>query len=172
MLSSTEWTYRYPKNCKQPCHGHFRVMPKGQNFVVLLLLPLCHTFYFHNFSGTVADRDLVNTPLEPFWPTDVLLGNYKPEPITLGRILTAKSKYVLGCHLSVNKISSCFRPRWQLRWTYFSNHYNVFVLMNLHPPSKSNANKFLALFWYVCLLRLAISTCVLCKECSLCYIPI
>jgi len=40
---------------------------------------------------------------------------------------------VLGCHLSVNKIK-----RWQLRRTYFFNHYNVFVLINLHSPSKSN----------------------------------
>jgi len=32
---------------------------------------------------------------------------------------------------------------------------------------KSRLYKFLALFWYVCILRLAISTRVLCKECSL-----
>jgi len=39
--------------------------------------------------------------------------------------------------------------------------------MNLHLQSKSNTkvHKFLALFWYACILRLTISTLVLCKEC-------
>jgi len=57
------------------------------------------------------------------------------------------------------------QPRWQLRRTYFFNHYNVLFL---HSPSKSNTkkeivHKFLALFWYVCILRLTISTPHMCR---------
>ena len=48
-------TYIYQKGCTQPCHGHFRAMPKGQNFVVLLLLLLLrYTFYFHAISQELS----------------------------------------------------------------------------------------------------------------------
>jgi len=56
------------------------------------------------------------------------------------------------------------QPRWQPR-THSCNNDDVLSLMDLHSPSKI-LHKFLASFWYVCLLRLAISICVLCKECS------
>ena len=62
--------------------------------------------------------------------------------------------------------------RWQPR-TYFINNYNVLFLINLYSPSRSAqiVHKFLASFWYVCLLWLAISTRILCKECSQYYFP-
>ena len=39
---------RYQKSCTQPCHGHFRAMPKGQKIFVLLRL-LHHTFISTQF---------------------------------------------------------------------------------------------------------------------------
>ena len=50
-------------------------MPKGQKCVVLLLL-LRHTLFPRDFSGTIADRDIINTPLEPLQPVDVLFGGF------------------------------------------------------------------------------------------------
>ena len=74
MLSSTEWTYRYQNSCIQPCHSHFTAIPKRPKCVVFVLLlppPLRHTFfYFHAISqgGTIADTNIINTPLEPLRP--------------------------------------------------------------------------------------------------------
>jgi len=44
-----------------------------------------------DFSGTIADRDIVNTPLELFRSIDVPFGGHKTEPVRLGRISAAKS---------------------------------------------------------------------------------
>ena len=42
----------------------------------------------------------------------------------------------------------------------------------IHRPSLTQiVHKFFSSFWYVYLLRLAISTCVLCKDYSRCYFP-
>ena len=62
-------------------------MPKGQKSVVFLLL-LRHTFYF---SGTIAGTNIINTPPEPSWPTDVPFVGYKTESKDLGGVLAAKS---------------------------------------------------------------------------------
>ena len=88
------------KICDQPCHGHFRAMAKGQNFIVLLLLhllPLRHTFYFHSISHELLQNEIFSTrqKLEPFRPTDVPFGGHKTEPIRLGRISAATSLF--GC---------------------------------------------------------------------------
>jgi len=44
----------------------------------------------HDFSGTITDRDMTNTPPKPFRPTDVLFGDYKTETKDLGGILAEK----------------------------------------------------------------------------------
>jgi len=54
-------------------------MPKGQNFALLLLLPLRHTLFPPDFSETTADTDITNTSLEPIRPTDVPFGVTKPK---------------------------------------------------------------------------------------------
>ena len=48
-------------------------------------------------------------------------------------------QYVLGCHLSLNKIFFLFiQRRWQRRRTYFFNHYNVlFYRICIHRPSQT-----------------------------------
>jgi len=35
------------------------------------LFSLSHFLFSHDFSGTIADRDVINTPLEPLRPADV-----------------------------------------------------------------------------------------------------
>jgi len=63
---------------------------KGQNFVVLLLLLLLFT---RDFSELLQIQ--INTPLEPFRPTDVPLGGYKTETKDFGGIFCRKS--IFGC---------------------------------------------------------------------------
>ena len=72
---------RYQKSCTQPCHGHFRAMPKGQKIFVLPRL-LHHTFISTQFLRIYCR--------EPFWPTDVPFGGHKTKPIRLGQISAAK----------------------------------------------------------------------------------
>jgi len=53
-------------------------------------------------------------------------------------------------------------------YMYITN-YNLLYLMNIcidRPSQTQIVHKFLALVWYVCLLWLAISTRVPCKECN------
>jgi len=45
---------------------------KAKKCVVILLL-LCHTLFPHDFSGTITDRDIINTSLEPLRPAHVPL---------------------------------------------------------------------------------------------------
>ena len=52
---------------------------------------LSHFLFPRDFSGTIADRDIVNTPLELFRSIDVPFGGHKTEPVRLGRIAAAKS---------------------------------------------------------------------------------
>jgi len=56
MLSSREWTYRYQKIANNHVMAILDWCQIGHKCVVLLLLPVCHTFYFHDFSGTVHMR--------------------------------------------------------------------------------------------------------------------
>jgi len=52
------------------------------------------TFSFpRDFSGTIADTDIINTPPEPFRPTDVPFMGYKPETKDLGRIFGCKINF-------------------------------------------------------------------------------
>jgi len=48
------------------------------------------------FSGTIADTDIINTPLEP---RDVPFGGYKTETKDLGGILATKS--IFGCSRAI-----------------------------------------------------------------------
>ena len=81
VLSSTVWTYtcRYQKSCIQPCHGHFTVIIKRPK--------MCrnssssssnssssHFLFPRDFSKTIEDTDIINTPLEPVRPQMCLLG--------------------------------------------------------------------------------------------------
>ena len=38
-----------------------------------------HFIFPRDFSGNTVDTDIVNTLLEPLWPTDVPFGDYKTE---------------------------------------------------------------------------------------------
>ena len=50
-------------------------MPKGQNVSFFFFPPaLRHTLFPRDFSGTIADRDIVITLLEPLRPADVPFG--------------------------------------------------------------------------------------------------
>jgi len=58
---------------------------KNVSFLLLLFLLLCHTFLFpRDFSGTIADTNKINTPTEPFWPTDVPFVGHSIESKDLG----------------------------------------------------------------------------------------
>ena len=61
-----------PKSCIQPYHGHFTAMPKRPK--MCRSSSLSHLLFPRDFSRTVTDRDIINTPLEPLQPADVLLG--------------------------------------------------------------------------------------------------
>jgi len=37
---------------------------------------LSHFLFPHDFSGTITDRDIIDTPLEPFRPADVPFGGF------------------------------------------------------------------------------------------------
>jgi len=36
-----------------------------------------HFLFLRDFSGTIADTNIINKPPEPFWPTDVPFVGYK-----------------------------------------------------------------------------------------------
>jgi len=38
-----------------------------------------HFSFPHDFSVTIADTDIINTPLEPLWSSDMPFGGYKTE---------------------------------------------------------------------------------------------
>ena len=42
----------------------------------VLLLLLCHTFYFHAISQELLEIETINTPLEPLRPADVPFGGF------------------------------------------------------------------------------------------------
>ena len=45
-----------------------------------------HFLFPRDFSGTIADTNIITTPPEPFRPTDVLFVRYKSESIDLGGV--------------------------------------------------------------------------------------
>jgi len=101
----------------------------------------------------------------------VILGHGQTYQQWLSSTIWRLKKYVLGCHLSVNRISSYSSNQcgWQ-PGTYIFNHYNVLFLMNLHSTSTSNTNSTQILHFILTCLSFTTGhfhTCVLCKECSL-----
>ena len=71
---------------------------KGQKCVLFLLPPpptLCHTLFPREFSGTIADTNIINTPPEPFWPTDVPFVGYKTETKHLGGVFGPQNRFLL-----------------------------------------------------------------------------
>jgi len=70
---------------------------RGQKCVVLLLflLLLCHTLFPRDFSGTIADTNIINTPPEPFRPTDVPFVGYKTKSKDLGVVFGRKINFCL-----------------------------------------------------------------------------
>ena len=78
VVSSTEWTYRYQKSCIHPCHGHFTAMPKRPQKCrsSSFSSSLSHFLFPRDFSGTITDRDIINTPLERLRPADVPFGGF------------------------------------------------------------------------------------------------
>jgi len=71
VLFSTDRTHRYQKSCKQPCHGHFKAMPKGQNFVVFLLAGRVVWIKFAT-TATGVDRKFEVWTCVENWKTDQL----------------------------------------------------------------------------------------------------
>jgi len=49
-----------------------------------------HFSFLRDFSGTIKDTDIINTPPEPFRPTDMPFGGYKRETKYLGEIFGRK----------------------------------------------------------------------------------
>ena len=77
-LFLTVWTYRYRKSCIQPCHSHFTVIPKRPKMCrnSSCNSSLSHFLFPRDFSGTIEDTDIINTPLEPLWPANVPFGGF------------------------------------------------------------------------------------------------
>jgi len=69
--------------------------------------------------------------------------------------------HVLSCHVSVNRISFYLSNQGGSQHISLINIMFCFKWICTHCPSQTQiVHRFLALFWYVCLLRLAISTYV------------
>jgi len=49
-----------------------------------------HFLFTRDFSGTIADTNIINTPPEPFRPTDVPFEGYRTETNDLGGIFGRK----------------------------------------------------------------------------------
>jgi len=64
----------------------------GQKCVGLLL---CHTLFPHDFSGAIADTNVINTPPEPFRHTDVPFVGYKTESKDLRGVFSRKIDFCL-----------------------------------------------------------------------------
>ena len=47
---------------------------------------LSHFLFPRDFSGTIADTNIINTPSVLFWPTDVPFVGYKTESKDLGKV--------------------------------------------------------------------------------------
>jgi len=61
-------------------------MPKTPKFC-RSVSSLSHFLFQRDFLRTIADSDIINTPLEPYRPTDVHVGGYKTETKNLGGFL-------------------------------------------------------------------------------------
>ena len=61
-----------------------------------------HFLFPHDFSGTIADTDIINTPPEPFRPTDVPFEDYKTETKDIGGIFSRKIDFWLYLHHLAN----------------------------------------------------------------------
>ena len=92
-LSMTEWTYRYQNSCIQPCHGHFTAMPKRPKRCSFSSSS-SHFLFPCDFSGTIADRNIIDTPLELLRPADVPCGGYKTETKDLGGIFWSQNRFL------------------------------------------------------------------------------
>jgi len=53
-----------------------------------------HLLFPRDFSGPVADTVIINTPPEPFRPTDVPFGDYKAETKDSGRIFWLQNRFL------------------------------------------------------------------------------
>ena len=56
---------------------------------------LSHFLFPRDFSGTIADRNIINTPSELFRPTDVPFVGYKTESKDLGGVFGRKIDFCL-----------------------------------------------------------------------------
>ena len=53
-----------------------------------------HFLFPRDFSGTIEDTYLINTPLEPLRPADVPFGSYKTETKDLGGIFWSQNRFL------------------------------------------------------------------------------
>jgi len=51
---------------------------------------LSHFLFPRDFSGTIADTNIINTPPERFWPTDVPFVGYNTESKDVGGVFGRK----------------------------------------------------------------------------------
>jgi len=58
---------------------------------------LSHFLFPCDFSGTAADTNIINTPPEPFWPTDVPFVGYKTKSKDLGGVFGRKINFSCRC---------------------------------------------------------------------------
>jgi len=70
VLSSTEWTYNHVTEVLQWCQN-------GQKCVVFSSdFSSSHFLFPRDFSGTIEDTNIINTPLEPLRPAYVPFGDF------------------------------------------------------------------------------------------------
>ena len=78
-------------------------MPKRPKFCCSAFSSSSSHFLFpRDLSGTIADTDITNTPLEPLRPTDVPFGGYKTETKDLEGILAANRFF--GCTRAIQRM--------------------------------------------------------------------
>ena len=53
-----------------------------------------HFLFPHDFSGTIADRDVINTPLEPLQPADVPFGGFVDTAPHYGGEIPQKTQFL------------------------------------------------------------------------------
>ena len=79
-------------------YTHFTAMPKRPKMCrssSYSSSSLSHFLFPRDFSGTVADTNIINTPPEPFRPTDVPFVGYKTETKDLGGVFGRKIDFTI-----------------------------------------------------------------------------
>jgi len=84
-----------------------------------------HFLFPRDFLGTIAVTDIINTPPEPFRPTDVPFEDYKTETKDIGGIFSHKIDFWLYSHHLANKNYNKCRP---IHPTKVAAKKNIFLI--------------------------------------------